>query len=266
MKKTKKKAKRREPRKDTALRERMPVMVFGISVGFFLLAVIGFSVITYQILTRSDYFSVETSEVEWINRPLADKAYNSLRDVGVGENILKFDISSATEQMLSAYPEIRNIQIIRNFPDRLLLRVDARVPVAQVGERSFFLIDDEGVTLTDVRDEIIEGMPIIMGVRWKFLQKVGYKDDSTQVTRALALLKAVRESDFLNEHMLTRIDASDPRNITFFIEDGLEIKIGHSDFIERLDQLNKTLASMMIDRDQIEYIDLRFDDIVLGTR
>ena len=70
------------------------------------------------------------------------------------------------------------------------------------------------------------------------------------------------ESGFLNDHTLTKVDISDYRNIAFFIEDGLEIKIGNSNFKERLGQLTKTLASIVVDKDEIKYIDLRFDDVV----
>jgi cell division septal protein FtsQ len=76
----------------------------------------------------------------------------------------------------------------------------------------------------------------------------------------------MKENGFLNEHFVTKIDVSDGKNLVFVMEDGLEVKIGNSDFGDRLEQLNKTLGSIVVDKSNITYIDLRFTEVVLGTK
>jgi len=184
----------------------------------------------------------------------------------LGQNIFSFNISSASQEIQKDHPELKSVWILRDFPNRLTLKLVPRMPIAQVGQRSFFLTDEEGVVLTELRDTIREDLPIITGIGWRLFRKVGHKDDSQRMTKALSLLKAVNESDFIDKHRLAKIDASDYRNLSFFIEDGLEIKIGHSNFQDRLEKLDKTLASMSMNKDEIKYVDLRFDDVVLGTK
>ena len=46
----------------------------------------------------------------------------------------------------------------------------------------------------------------------------------------------------------------------------MEIKIGNNHFIERLKILDQTLKTLALDTAKIRYIDLRFDDVVIGPR
>ncbi|MFH1753651.1 MAG: cell division protein FtsQ/DivIB, partial [Candidatus Omnitrophota bacterium] len=209
---------------------------------------------------------IDKSRITWLSKPYTGKNYDGLLSLGLGENIIKFDAKAAGDNILADNPELKEIQIVKAFPDMVELRVESRSPIAQVGDWSFYLIDDEGVTLTGVRDSIEEAFPVISGADWRFVHKIGRRDDSVRMKNGLSLLKAISTSGFLNDHIMTKMDISDYRNLSFFIEDGLEIKIGHSNFEMRLEQLSKTLASIVVDKDEIKYIDLRFDDVVLGTR
>ncbi|MEE8360376.1 MAG: cell division protein FtsQ/DivIB [Candidatus Omnitrophota bacterium] len=259
-------AKKTNKREALTIKERIPMIAGRSFIALFVLAVLGLAIFTYHLLYRSDSFVISDSHIKWLSKPYTDKNYAGFLSLGRGENIVKFNTNAAGKTILMDNPELKSIQIVKEFPDTLELRVESRKPVAQVGDWSYYLIDDEGVTLTRVRDSIEDIFPIITGADWRFVHKVGYKDDSLRMNKGLSLLKAIGESGFLNEHTLTKLDISDYRNIAFYIEDGLEIKIGHSNFKKRLDQLKRTLASIVVDKDEIKYIDLRFDDVVLGTR
>ncbi len=261
-----KRVKKTKKGEDLALKERIPMIAGRSFIALFVLAVLGLVIFTYHLLYRSDSFVISDSHIKWLSVPYTDKNYDGLLNLGRGENIVKFNANAAGETILLDNPELKSIQIVKEFPDTLEVRVESRKPVAQVGDWSFYLIDEEGVTLTRVRDSIEGNFPIVAGADWRFVHKVGYKDDTLRMKKGLSLLKAINESGFLSEHTLTKLDISDYRNITFYIEDGLEIKIGHSNFEKKLDQLKRTLASIVVDKDEIKYIDLRFDDVVLGTR
>lgn len=265
---TKQKAakKKKSVKKEVPFKERLPSIIIRTSFAVFVFCVIGLIFFTFHTLKKSDYFFIKRNDIRWLAKPEIEKDYAAILRAGIGENIMEFDIETASKRLLDANPELKEIQIIKAFPDKLVLKVEARRPAAQVGRKHFYLIDEEGVTITDVNQTIREDLPIIAGAQWRLTHKVGYRDKSPHMAKGLELLKAIWESRFLDEHTLTKIDISDKRNVTFFIEDGLEIKIGNEEFPERLGKLQKTLASLLIGRDEIKYIDLRFDDVVLGTR
>lgn len=252
--------------KNAILKKRISVAAVVFVIAVFSLTVSGLFLFTYRLLFRSDTFIVRESRIEWLNGPLSKKDYDGLKKTGVGENIFKFNISEAARRIIKEYPTLKSIAVERQFPDRLNLKARARLPVAQVGDASYFLVDDEAVVLTEPGDFIREDLPIITGIGWRFFRKVGQKEDSPRMERALSFLWTIKEGGFLNNHVMTKIDISDYRNLSFFIEDGIEIRIGHSNFKERLVRLDDALSAMSITKDKIEYIDLRFDDIVVGPK
>ena len=253
-------------KKEDSSKKRAKVFLMGLVSVLFISGIAGLAVITYKVLYKSDYFFIKKTAIEWQAEPLSRGPYKKLLMMGKGSNIFKFDIKKAAHKIKEAYPGLKNIILRRDFPDKLTYLLRPRVPVAQVGDKSFFLVDEEGVILTEMLDQIDENLPIVSGVGWRFTRRIGQREDSERMRIALKLLDAIKGSDLLSEHMLSKIDVSDYKNILFYIEDGLEIKIGHSSFIERITRLKAALESMMIDKDEIEYVDLRFDDVVLGTK
>lgn len=260
------KTKNKKGKSEDALKKRVSRIIIGATLILFVITAAGLSVFTYKQLCKSDYFFVKTSLIDWVREPLAREPYKGLMSTGTGKNIFEFDITSAAKTMRDNYPEFKDVRIIRDFPNRLTLRIDPRVPVAQVGESSFFLVDEEGVVLTGTQDLMREDLPLVTGVGWRLFRDIGMREDTPRMTRALELLDAIKASDFGRDYTLMKIDVSDYKNISFFVTGGLEVKIGSSNFSERLDYAYNTLAGAPSYNDEIEYIDLRFDDVVLGTK
>lgn len=249
-----------------AFKEKISSFVTGAFIVFFIVTVAGLSMFTYNLLYKSNYFFIKESRIEWLAEPLSKIPYDKLRNTSARENIFRQDIKKITLDILADCPELKHVKVIRDFPDRLIIKIMPRCPIAQVGESSFFLIDEEGVVLTETRDTIEEGLPIITGAGWKLFRKIGQKENGAGALKALLLLKTMDDADFSDSYTLSKIDVSDYRNISFFMENGLEVKIGHANFKERLESLDKTLSTITVNRDEIRYIDLRFDDVVLGTK
>ena len=63
-----------------------------------------------------------------------------------------------------------------------------------------------------------------------------------------------------------KVDIADPRNVTLIVDGAIEIRIGNSHYIERLKILDQTLKSQELNPAKVRYIDLRFDDVVVGMR
>ena len=80
------------------------------------------------------------------------------------------------------------------------------------------------------------------------------------------LVKKIYAKNILRKHTLTKIDIGDPKNILLIVDSDIEIRIGNSHFIERFKILDQTLKTVALDRSKIRYIDLRFDDVVIGSR
>lgn len=65
---------------------------------------------------------------------------------------------------------------------------------------------------------------------------------------------------------MTRIDASDINELSFYLDDDLEIRIGYENFKERLNNLKVTLRDSRLLKDRVKYIDVRYEDVTIGPK
>jgi len=230
-----------------------------------LLIAVGIFTSFYILYTKSKYFVVKNVIVvgQKVNSSVN---YNELAGMMVDKNISKLRLKKIKNYMLDSYPELLSLRLDRAFPDSIQAVIVLRKPIAQVNQQRYYPVDREGVVLSDVKDYPDENLPIINGIRTKLSRAIGKMVESRRLEKALALLRKIKSSGILEEHTLVEIDAANMRNMIFFLEDGLEIKIGHEEYTSRLEKLKNELSDPQIKPADVRYIDLRFGEPVIGPR
>ena len=184
-----------------------------------------------------------------------------------GENLIQLDLVAVQQVIKRNHPEFKEVKVRRVLPNRVEILLKRRTPVAQVLFSRYVQVDKDRVVLpgsstTPFRNlTVIEGAPLPRG---GVAIGATLSDDATQ--KALRLMDVIKRSNLLRKHTLTRIDIADPRNISLYVDGQIEIRMGNNHFIERLKILDQTLKSLPLDPARIKYIDLRFDDVVVGPR
>ena len=223
----------------------------------------------HSFIIESPYFKISKVEIAIIGRAsLANKTIKELLNVHKGRNIFDVDLKATRDYILSNYPEIRTLVINRVLPNKLILNVRPRRPVAQISASlNFYLVDTQGVILPQASSLVFEGLPIISGVDSRsILSSIGKECEYEGLKKALRLLEVINQMKFSQGHEVHMIDISDEKNLSLYIEDGIEIKIGGEDFRERLGMLDKTFETGRFAKNQIRYIDLRFGNVIIGPR
>ena len=184
-----------------------------------------------------------------------------------GENLIALDLVNVQQVIKRRHPEFKEVQVRRILPNRIEVVLKRRTPTAQIAFSRFLQIDREfvilpGSSVTPFKNlTIIEGSPLPReGVR------IGAKVSDSQTVKALKLSEIIKRSKILKDHQLTKVDMGDPNNFSLIVDGEIDIKIGRNHFIERLKILDQTLKTVELDRSKIRYIDLRFDDVVIGPR
>ncbi len=234
-------------------------VILALSVLAALLAMFGVS------LVNLPYFKVNVFEIEGQEGLVSLKGEDFLKNYQ-GRNIFSVDVKAIADRVYAKYPDAKDIRVRRVLPDRLLLAVTLRKPVALVSDGRYYPVDKDGVVLPNADASSWQKIPVITGLDLNAGDKVGRRCDAKGLKVALDLLLAMQRSMFLSEYTVTSIDVSDPRNISFFLEDGLEVKIGRENFRERLKTLLQTLRNPKLIVSRIKYIDLRFKDVVMGQK
>jgi cell division septal protein FtsQ len=234
-------------------------------------ALIGTGIVTFQYMfIDSDSFSVKGLDVRFYDEKNVPRRVNfsGIEDEDVlGANIFLVDLKSFKDRIELKHPELRDIIVRRELPNRLIVQARRRLPVAQVYGDRMYLVDKNGVFLKDAKSSG-EDLPLISGVRVS-----PYRGSSVQkekINKALFLIYALSQNDRLLKFKIKTIDMADSRNISFFLNSSdaekVEIKIGEGEFNKRLDVLATVLEQLGRDINRVKYIDLRFEDPIVGPR
>lgn len=185
-----------------------------------------------------------------------------------GENLISLDLVNVQQVIKRRHPEFKEVSVRRILPDRIEVLLKRRTPVVQIAFGSRYVQVDKDLVLlpgsstTPFRNlTVIEGAPVPRAGLY-----VGVRVDHLAAYRAIRLAELVKRTNLLRGRELVRVDVTDPKNFTLVAEGDIEIRIGGSHFIERLKILDQTLRRVELDPDKIRYIDLRFDDVVVGSR
>ncbi|MBI3316024.1 MAG: hypothetical protein HYZ87_03510 [Candidatus Omnitrophica bacterium] len=184
-----------------------------------------------------------------------------------GENLILLDLIGVQQVIKRKHPEFKEVLVRRVLPNRIEVMLKRRTPVAQVAFSRYVQVDKDLVILPGSAPVPFRNLTILEGApvpREGLAVGVTLRDPATK--KALRLMEVVKRSGILRKHWLSKIELGDPKNISLMVDSDIEIRIGNSHFIERLKILDQTLKTIGLDRSKIRYIDLRFDDVVIGPR
>lgn len=252
------------------LKERIFKKVINVAVIslFFIIAL----VLVKAFLYRSDYFRlrvIETKDISTKLKPYASHANSELLKLYKNKNIFEIDIKGIAKSSEASYPDAKDIIVRRALPDKLIIDLNMRKPIALLSDTRYYPVDEEGFMLTNADAGSLKGLPIIAGIDIRNGARFGRNAPvgSKNLKTALDLLREMKKSRFLAEYKVNTIEAGDINNMTFYLQDNLlEIRIGHENFKERLGILRKMLKNPRFALDKIKYIDLRFKDVVVAPR
>lgn len=237
---------------------------------FMNLAVLGIFLVVLVLLVRSfihgsDYFKLRSVETTGLISPdTARSLNNDLLRVYKNKHIFDIDLAQVERSLLKKCPDAREIIVRLALPDKLAVTANFRRPVAFLDEAKYHPVDDDGFLLSQATGS--RELPVIFGVGVKSANRFSKRIESRNLTFALQLLREIKKSKLLSRHHLTRIDASDINELSFYLDDDLEIRIGYENFKERLNNLKVTLRDSRLLKDRVKYIDVRYEDVTIGPK
>lgn len=215
----------------------------------------------------SEYFRLKAVEARGLSdRALGVSTSNELLRAYRNKNLFDINLKVVVKYLAARYQDARSIVVKRTPPDRLTVTIELRKPVAVLSNSRYYPVDEEGVILLNIDPDTLKGLPLITGVDPKYWNRVTRKNVSRNLRAALDLLEEIKKSRFFNIYKITRIEAGDISSLAFYLNDELEVKIGYEYLKERLDVLRSTLKDTRLVKDRIKYIDVRFEDVSIGTK
>lgn len=206
----------------------------------------------YKFLIYSPYFKIQEIKIEG-NQQISRKDILLPLNIKKGDNIFKVRLTQA-KRRLRSIKQIKEIDVLRDFPDKIVLKITERVPIARldkgasVHSNKVELIDEEGITfLGKDRD-----LPIILGAK-----------DSVKRKEVVSFLTKLMAVDFQFYNRISYIDGNNPRKIKLKMDRAVLIwgpvgKETETQLEKKLSYLNLVLQDLLKNSKSFNYLDLRF--------
>lgn len=178
-------------------------------------------------------------------------------------NIFKLNLTELKNALLE-YPKIEQVTIQRRFPQTIVIKAKSRTPIAKILINSFTFGIDKHLVAFKMEEE--KDLPVIIGLK---TLKTGKPLQNNTLKEALLIISKIKEYQIDLLHNISAIDISNRYNIMMLTKIGdTKIHLGHQLEVKRLVRRLKELETILKyfqqkGQNTPEYIDLRFDNIII---
>jgi len=247
--------------------------------GLFIKALIGFLLVIftafmtkeiYQKLCHNDFFQITAMKIAG-NHMVSKEQITALSKVDIHSNLLAINMSQV-KSLLESHPWIAGAEINRNWPNRLVITVKEKKPVALLSRKTgLFYLDNKGRIIAAASQTQELDFPVVTGLE-SFPFNTTYSDRTPDILQdAMGLLKlSSSNNSILPEQNISEIHITENGSILLYLlERAFPIYMGtDGDISTRYYRLVKVLRNLYKTREfpNVSYIRLDYqkDTILVG--
>jgi cell division protein FtsQ len=192
----------------------------------------------FNCLLSAPYFEIKETSVRGL-KELTEKDILTLAQIKPAQNLLAVNTGAVTRRVITN-PWVKNIYVGRELPNRLVLEVQERTPLAllkQTGD--FYLVDSDGYVFKKLSKNDEVDLPILSGFDEED------KTKSKPFLDAINLLKTVFNSrQYAYLGAISEIHIDEIYGLSVLTETGLYLKLGMDGFEGKLKQLKLVMADL----------------------
>ncbi|MGH7334717.1 MAG: cell division protein FtsQ/DivIB, partial [Candidatus Rokuibacteriota bacterium] len=214
-------------------------------------------------LLTTPHLAVRSIQVEGAARVSAEEIV-ATAELALGTNMFWVD-AAAIRARVETLPQIRNVEIIREFPDRVTILVEERRPFTLVHAGRLHWMDEEARLLGEERAAVTPPVPVISGLTEEELSRMR-SAPGAKAQAAMALMRTLMRSGSGLLAEISEIDMSRREGPVLYTVDGIEVRLGTEQWEERLARLEGVLAQLATQDGKggtVTAVDLRFRDQVV---
>lgn len=240
----------------------LAALKYTVIIVFVLSAVIFINFKTVEIARNAELFKVK----EIVKSPSLQYIHSAQLDSVIGHSIFAVNLAAIQNYLRSQYPEIERLRVVRSFPNRIYVAAQKRDPIAVLAlGKAQFLVDRKGVVLAvDPSDS--HKLPAISGLADKVQAQLGRPLRRDDIDTALEIIETVQQNEYLKSYPIISIDVGNLSKIDCQFSEQINVILDRDKINEKVKTLGLLLSQSDIDFQQIEYIDLRFKEPVLGRK
>jgi len=181
-----------------------------------------------------------------------------LSDLVVGDNILGFRLSECVEA-IEIHPWVKRASVMRELPDRVVIEVKEREPVAMIAIGSVYYVDRDGEIFKKVLLGEDMDCPVLTGIT---LQEVVEDKEAVDslVNLGLEIIGLAASSRILPAEEISEVHLDRAYGATLVrTSDAMRIRFGEGGFEEKWTLLERTLVELSEEAKKVYELDLNYE-------
>jgi len=201
------------------------------------------------------------------NRIIAQETILRQAAVPLNRKLEDIDLSAVQKRVLQN-PYIREAAVHRDFPDRVLISVEERVPVAAIAADKLYYVDREGMILPTVQSEFVFDLPVITGAASVQECRPGKRIAHPTLQEALRVVLAAEK---ISNPLYRRISEihiqSDGELLLYTAEFGVPVYFGRGSIVDKLTLLEGFWTTIVNTQggQTLRAVDVRFANQVVAN-
>ena len=221
--------------------------------------------VTLDFLLRSPKFDLAIREIRGLRNVPENQILMKLRAVEEqNKNVISMDLDEI-RRSLELIPWIRSAVVRRVLPDKLIIEVTERVPIAFARvDHATFLVDDQGVLLESDSEYPHEfDFPVITGMEAGVEPEVLVRNKK-RVTLFQKLIQALDGNGAGLSKDLSEVRLQDPGSLAVLLnDDSVLVMLGAEQLDQRFRRYLGMSSQIKQKCPQVDTVDLRFQDQVI---
>jgi len=227
----------------------------------------------YGYVVSSPYFNISEITLEG-NVSLKRDEVLSLCNIKTGQSIFSLRLDDIYKR-LNKHPWIKDAVVKKEMPDRLSIKISERLPAAVLKSRGIYLMDNEGVILTESKGDAEIKLPVIVEPE-PFTYKEGGRVNSEDVLNSIDTAEKLKKagsvfSSLPHNYEIFSIEPISMNRVKLYPGDGKGYIIIDSETMDEnfenlrkvINRLNEGNAPIRDDGRELDYIDLSYRDKVI---
>jgi cell division protein FtsQ len=190
----------------------------------------------YVHLLEDPFFRMREIEVKGCRR-IAQETILALTQVKGMPNLFSINLKEVAKS-LESHPWIDHVGVRKVFPNKILVQIEERKPIAILQLEELYYIDTQGIIFSPVGDRDEHDYPLLTGLTRQFLERDPAKAKSLMM-KGLELLRiAEKEKGFFLQE-ISEIQMEKNFGIKCFTRtEGVEVEMGWDQFEEKFKRLS----------------------------
>lgn len=242
------------------------MVLLSVLLGFLALGVGVMAFAAYKGLCRADFFQVTSIRIK-DNHHLTKAEVFELSGVDIRTNLLAMSVLKS-EKKISSHPWVKNVRIIREWPNTINITIKERTPAALINlETGLHYIDREGTIFAPVQALEDIDLPVITGLEGKDKMVI---TENPLLDQALSFLKYTEKGDYIfpKQNVSELHIAGMNQLILYLVDRPFPVYLGEGDLATKYNRLVKVLYWLYKKEEfpQVAYIrmDMFSDQVVVG--